>query len=333
MKRKEAFEILGISNEDATEDEIKKVYKDLAKSYHPDINKDPGASDKFKRINEAYTRIQNDDFEQDRVGFGATHSAWGAPGFINIEDIINIHNNGAQSRGANNLPPIHLSINIDFKQSIFGDKQKVIFNRKIKCQACDGSGNKMLDNGCKNCGGKGRVISRNGNFVMNATCNKCFGKVKSEKCTECNGEACLDSETSLLINIPPGIEDGNVLRLSGMGHFIYSNSFGDRYADAYAHVHVDKNNNFELCGEDLVYRLPISLLDAINGGKKTVETLDGPAEIEVPKLSKNKDEIIIPNMGVNRTGNQVIILNVEYPKNIDNLINILEGQENVNNAM
>lgn len=323
MRREEAYQELGLSP-DASEEEAKKKYRDLSRKMHPDVNKEPGAEDKFKRINEAYTRIKNNDFQQEMPpggfsGQGGFGGFSGFNGFPDIEDLINFHSGFSSSSKKRNRPthPIQLSIVISFKESIFGIKKELSYSRKIKCDSCEGSGGKLLNNGCDACGGKGRSSVRRGNMIINSTCNKCNGRVKQETCTKCSGEGGVDSQTSISINIPPGIENNNTLRLSNIGNFVDATNFGDRHTDVYVHVQVIQDPNFKLENDDVVSTISISLLDAISGSNKEVVTLDGMQTIEIKPLSKHRDEVIIPNLGVARKGNQRVVLQIEYPSDIE----------------
>lgn len=323
MKKDKAYSILGLSSS-ASEDEVKKRYRDLSKKYHPDVYKEADADVKFKEINEAYTRIKNNDFEQEMPqGFG-DFSGFGGFAGINLEDLVNFGFRDSSVPRNRNIAPIEIPIIISFKESVFGCKKDISFSRKIKCNSCNGNGSKNLNNGCKTCNGMGRTFNKRGNMLITSTCNSCYGKVNKESCKTCSSSGCLESNTSLSINIPPGIENNNTLRLVGMGNFIVSNNFGDKYSDVYAHVQVVQDPNFKLEDGDVISSISLSLLEALEGTKKNIITLDGDKEVEIKPLSKNKDELVIPNLGVAREGNQRVILNIEYPSDIKKLTECLK---------
>jgi molecular chaperone DnaJ len=322
MKVEDCYSTLGLSP-NASDDDAKKKYRELSKQWHPDVNKSPEAPEKFKKINEAYDRIKNKNFDQDQVnnfgGFG------GFGGFnFNIEDLINFHrgDNKRTAKNRNHLP-IETSISISFKESIFGCKKELNFDRNVKCQSCSGEGSKFVDNGCKLCHGMGKVTSQRGNMVFTTTCPQCKGKTSFEDCKDCSGNGHVTSNTNISVNIPAGISN-NTLRLVGIGNYVGNNPFGDNYSDVYVHVHVIEDNNFQLQENDVISQLSISLLDALQGCDKTIITLDGEMEIAIPAMSKNKEEIIIPNLGVGRQGNQRVILSVEYPQDCNKLISFLK---------
>jgi molecular chaperone DnaJ len=322
MKKEDAYSVLGLSS-DASEDEVKKKYREMSKKYHPDVNKSPNADQEFKKINEAHDRIKNNNFEDNQPPRGFS----GFGGFeINLQDLINFHQNGfsseRQSKGRD-LPPVQTSVVISFKESVFGCKKELSFDRYLKCQPCEGTGKILLSNGCVACHGKGKITSQKGNMIFSSTCNKCKGKINTEDCKSCKLEGSVSSNTTISINIPSGISN-NTLRLSNIGNYLGNHAFGERYSDVYVHVRVIPENNFSIEGNDVVSRTPLTLLDALQGCTKQIETLDGQKTISVPPLSKNKDEVIIPNLGLARQGNQRVVLQVEYPSDTNQLINYLK---------
>lgn len=321
MLKQEAYSLLGLTP-DASDDQAKKKFRELSKTLHPDVNKDSDATEKFQKISQAYDCIKEKKFDdnqsmQDFSGFGGFQG--GFPGGFNIHDFFSNH--FGQDR--EDQPPIEVSVVISFKEAIFGCKKELSFNRKTKCQSCNGQGHIKLNNGCKQCGGSGMFTRQSGNMVFQQQCPKCHGRSQHESCKTCNTEGSQDSTTNISVNIPAGISN-NTLRLAGIGHFVSNSHFGDRHADVYVHVSVIAEDGLRQENNDVVSDLSISLLDAVMGCKKSIRTLDGEKEIEIKPSSKNKEEIYIPNLGVARVGNHRVILNVEYPSNTDKLINFLK---------
>lgn len=306
MNLKEAYSILEIP-QTSTPEEAKKKYRELTKKFHPDVNKEPGAEDKFKKINEAYQIVS--------TGKGT--------------DLNNAHWGSAQRdpfsgwQRHDQINHIEISTTISFKESVQGCKKDIKFDRNIKCTNCGGQGETPLDNGCDKCGGKGQVTGRRGNMVFIQTCDKCMGKVKTASCNACSSSGTVSAEVSFNVTIPGGLQDGNILRLAGMGHF--AGFFGplEQHTDVHLHVRVTPEPGLWLDGSNVVSNLEISLLDALRGCKKTVKTVSGNKEIDVKPKSKNKDEVIIPRMGVNNIGNQRVILDIKYPEDINSLIDYL----------
>lgn len=321
MKKEEAYSALGLSSS-ASQDEAKKKFRELSKKLHPDVNKSASAVEDFKKINEAYDCIKNEKFDDDYQRQGGFGDPFGGIG-INLNDLINNFNGfGGQRnvrRRRQNFPPIETSIDLTFKEAVLGCKKELKFKRQTKCQPCDGQGGTPKDNGCTTCKGTGRVIQKNGNTIMTSTCNKCNGKTSFDDCKQCDGFGCRLADTTISVNVPAGVFN-NTLRLGGIGHFLGSNPFGDEHTDVYVHVHTEEDGKFRVEEGDLVYDLEIPLLEALEGCKKKVPTIDGEKEIDIPKLSRHMEEVVLPRMGIARMGSQRIKLDVQYPKDIEKIL-------------
>lgn len=309
MKLSEAYSILELQ-EDATPEQAKKQYRNLSKKYHPDVNKDPDAENKFKLINEAYQCVQN--------GKGSDPEPMHNP-FSDFGFGFGNFNHRRQE-----VEPIEIHTTISFKESVLGCKRDIKFSRKIKCKDCNGKGRININNGCDKCGGSGQIAGRQGMMMFLRTCDKCGGRVQVKSCDKCSSGT-VDAESSVQVSIPGGVMDNNVLRLNGMGHYVGSiMGIGEQYTDAFLVISVTPELNLTLEDNDVVSHLNISLLEALSGCNRLVKTVLGEQEIQVKPQSKHKDEVIIPNVGVNKQGNQRVILNVEYPKNISKLIDSLK---------
>jgi len=318
MRLQEAYSVLGIPPT-SSEDDAKKKYRDLTKKYHPDVNKEPGAEDKFKQINQAYETIKKGEDHQPQQFHGQ-------PGF-NIHDFFGgMHKQ--QQRHNKQPQPIHLKTSISFKEAVFGVSKEFKYDRNIKCEDCEGQGQYTLHNGCQQCQGRGVTVTRQGNMIMQTTCGSCGGKRQTESCKKCSGTGGISSTSSISVLIPPGVSNGNTLRLEGMGNFVESvnNMFqsGDAFTDALIQINVEPLDNFSVKDQDVHTSTTISLLDALKGRTISVKTLDGQHEITIPKKTKNKDSISISNLGVARKGNQIVNINVEYPSDIKYLVKHLE---------
>jgi len=314
---KEAYQILGLS-ESATPEEAKKRYRELSKTKHPDLDKSPNATENFKKINEAYECVKSgkgSDKEYQDPQFN--------PFDINFND-FNLHNPFSSSRSRKYHPEnIELNTTISFADSILGCKKQLNFSRKTKCNSCNGQGQQKLDNGCAKCKGQGTVTTVKGNMVFTQTCDKCFGKSNSVKCNSCNGDGSQPADSLVDVTIPGGVSDQNILRLSGMGNFAGSSMFGEQYTDAFLHINVIPEPGLRLEGQDVVSLLEISLLEALQGSTKEIKTILGNKEINIKPLSKNLEEVIIHNCGVNKQGRHRVVLDVKYPTNIEPLIQLL----------
>lgn len=289
MNLQEAYETLKLSPSSSQED-VKKQYKKLTIEFHPDINKSPNAEDTFKKINEAFSTISNKDNQ---------------PHFEN--PFQHFHE------------PEHISISttISFKESVLGAKKQISYQRKIKCQSCNGQG-QSVSNDCKTCNGKGKNVSRNGNSIFVQTCQACQGKMNHTPCSPCNSSGIIQVQTNIDVTIPKFITNNSMLRLANMGNFFSGNNFFsafnlDQYTDVHLTISVTPDPNLSLVDNFVVFTLPISLKDAVCGTSTKIPTLNSPAGITIPPLSKHKDTIQISSI-------QKVILNVEYPENIKSLL-------------
>jgi molecular chaperone DnaJ len=307
MNLNEAYTILELTPGTSPE-EAKKKYRELTKKYHPDVNKEKGAEDKFKKINEAYQCVQNGKGNDREPPQQYGNSPWGSHARQQVIQLENIE--------------VHTSIS--FKESVLGCKKELKYVRQGKCQDCSGTGEIKLHNGCKKCGGKGQVIVKQGHVVMVSTCTDCFGRSNTENCKACSGQGLLHTDVSVHVSIPGGIANGSVLRLQGMGN--YAGSFmglADQHTDAFCHVAVTPEAGLDIDGTSVVSHVTIPLIDALRGCTHKVKTIHGDKEIRIKPQSRNRDEVIIPHCGVSGTGDQRVILDVQYPKNTDKLIGVL----------
>lgn len=312
MQIKEAYSILEIP-EGSPPDEVKKKYRQLTKKYHPDINKESDAEDKFKKINEAYqVASTGKSTDKNPPSSGRT----GGNPFAHGTQFIRLEN-------------IDLYATISFKDAILGCKIDLKFNRKSKCNDCQGIGYLTINNGCDKCNGSGQTTVRQNNMVFIQNCDKCHGKLNHKSCEDCIGSGIVESLTSINVSIPPGIKNENILRLNGMGNF--AGRFGpiEQHTDAHLHIKVIPEEGLTFDGTYVITTLSISLLDALRGCKKSVKTILGNKDIDVGAMSKNKEEILLYNVGVAGTGSQKVILDVSYPENTNKLIDVLIAEGNI----
>lgn len=342
--KRDYYEVLGVSKT-ASEDEIKKAYRKLAMKYHPDHNKEPGAEEKFKEINEAQSVLLDAQKRAayDRYGHSAVDgSAPGAGGFnggagfgfedIDLGDIFGSFFGGGARRGsANNNSPRqgadrYIQLNIDFMDSIFGKKVTIPFTYDEVCSTCNGSGAKSASDfiTCPTCNGRGRVVTEQrtilGIMRNEQVCSHCKGKGKivKEKCPTCNGNGYNKKKTDLEINVPAGISSGQQLRVAGKGERGIN---GGPNGDLYIEIQVKKHDIFERKGKDIYTNLEISCLDAILGATITTPTVYGDVDLTIPEGSQYGDVIKIKGKGVkdvrsSSTGDQYVTLKVVNPKKL-----------------
>lgn len=305
MKLSEAYQELEIP-ETTTPEEAKKAYRKLASKYHPDVNKDQGSEAKFKLINQAYQCIQNGHGDERQQI--SSHQGWS---HFHQQQIVEIKH-------------IEVNLAIQFKEAVLGCKKELKYNRQIKCQPCDGSGDVKLNNGCKKCNGMGHTTIRQHGMIFATTCSECHGRAEMKECSICKGEGTVHTDISVNVAVPPGILNGSTLRLSQMGNYAGSVlGLMEQYSDAYCHIAVIPEEGLSIQDRDVISHLTLPLLDALVGTQRSVKTIFGSQEITIPAQSKHKEEVIIPKHGVEGLGNQRVILNVEYPPDINHLIETL----------
>lgn len=335
MNKSEAYSALGLSGT-PTKEEEKKAFKKMAAKYHPDVNKDPDAEAQFKKVNEAWQFLNAPPKPQNIYTSNPGSGSWGFGGFdfvnnIDFEDLINMSNRAntharGRVRKQFNFSDIELKEVLSFKESVLGCIKEIKYNRSAKCQVCEGTGEKQLDNGCGTCDGKGKIISKHGYTIMHQTCNVCHGKVNYEPCKECSSTGAINVEQSVTVNIPPGVQNNNTLSLGNRGNFLGDSMGMEQNSKVLIHMIVTPQDNLSIRGTDVIFTISIQLLEALQGCVKAVPTIDGYKEIKIPEKSKNKDEVIIPNLGVARRGNQTVILQIDYPSNTEELIKFLQKE-------
>jgi len=327
MDIKKAYSTLGVDINISDED-LKKKYRELARTYHPDVNKDQ--PDKLKEINEAHQliidyRAHPEKYQPKMQGGGFWNNV------VDLGDIF--FNGGDFFRNASNNddrlpPPTHIQIilNISFHESVLGCTKEVSYERNLKCSLCQGAGSKHTGNGCDKCDGFGRRTLNNKGMIFQTSCDKCYGKnTKKDKCVTCAGKKVISDKRTGMINIPAGSNNNEVLRLAGEGNFAGRHMLGDSYTDVLVQLKVEPYKDLYLKDKNVCSSVTISLLEALEGVSKEIETVYGNKEIIIQPQSKHSDQIQIPKCGVKDTdGAHVIQLNVNYPDDISILIGALK---------
>lgn len=342
---KDYYQILGIEKK-ATKEDIKKAFRTLAHKYHPD--KKGGDEAKFKEVSEAYSVLSDDKKRAEYDSYGRVFSGGGGPsggasgfeGFdfsqfggangaefdIDLNDIFGGFSDifggagGRTSRGRD----ISIDLELSFKESIFGLTRKVLITKDSTCSRCTGSGaepnSKMKT--CPTCNGKGQVVESRrspfGTFSVATTCNTCRGRrtVPEKPCTTCKGLGVEKREEEITVVVPAGIDNGQVIRMGGLGEAISGGGPGDLYVK----VHVRPDRHFRKEGYNIVSDLPIKITDALLGGEYKIETIEGPTTVTVPPL-RSVDEILrMKGKGVpmdrGRRGDLLIRVKVEFPQKL-----------------
>jgi len=335
---KDYYQTLGIEK-GATKEQVKKAYKTLAKKYHPDLNKESDAEDKFKEINEAvgvlgddskrqqYDQFGSDYFKQAGGGSGFSNFSQGSGGFSDFGDIFEefFGGRGRQKRRqtyrGNDLL---LQLEITLEQAAFGMKKTINYNKKEKCKNCDGQGGKDIKT-CSTCHGTGQVTQVRktpfGMFQTSATCRECAGAGKTidKICSVCQAQGVINKKKTLEVDIPGGIDSGSRLRLQGEGDAAPKDGVP---GDLYLEIFVKEHDYFKRRDYDIILEVPISFTQATFGDKIEVPTLHGKALLKIPSgtqtgtIFKMRDKGITHMNGV-YFGDQLVKVILQTPKKLD----------------
>lgn len=344
MNKKDYYEVLGVSKS-ATDEEIKRSFRKLAKQYHPDVNKEPGAEEKFKEIGEAYAILSDPQkrAQYDQFGHQAFTNGAGGAGFsgFNVNDIdlgsifedlfgggFGFGGFGGGSRRSSNRPQKGedslIRIKLTFEEAVFGCKKSINLELNEECDKCSGKGG-FHEQTCSTCGGRGRVISQQnslfGTFQTQTTCLDCRGNGKSfkETCDECRGTGHVRSKKEIVITVPEGIDDGMQQRISGKGSAGYN---GGPNGDIYIEYSVGAHDIFERDEEDIYLEVPLTITEAVLGTKKEIPTLDGVVKLEVKAGTQNLDKVKLKGKGIKRVnssskGDMYVVFNVIIPTKLN----------------
>lgn len=344
MNKKDYYETLGISR-DASKDELKKVYRELAKKYHPDVSKDPNAAEKFKEISEAYAVLsdENKKMQYDSFGYEGIHQRYTQDdifrdmfrdfdfnifrGFGGFEDIFNTffggRGFGGQRRSATGEDIRH-DIGITLEDAAFGVEKTINVPRTEKCGKCNGSGAESTKS-CPACHGAGQIknVRTHGysQFVTITTCNRCSGSgnIIEKKCQSCNGNGFVERARKISIKIPSGADDGTSLRIPNEG---YAGVRGGPPGDLYVVVHVKEHSVFKREGSNIIYELPISFAQAALGDEIIVPTLNGNAKLKIPKETQTHTIFRLKGKGIKNLrgyskGDELVKVVVKTPEKLD----------------
>ncbi len=342
--KRDYYEVLGLSK-GASDDEIKKSYRKLAKQYHPDLNPgDAEAEKNFKEVNEAYSVLSDADkkAKYDQYGHAAFDpAAGGGSGFggfggfggmdFDVGDIFSSFFGGGGSARRSNGPvqgnDREARVTLTFEEAAFGAKKEIIYNRVEKCQSCDGSGAAAgtSPKTCSKCGGTGsvRVQQRTPFGMMQSTrpCQECHGsgKIIEKPCPDCRGSGTTVKRKTLEVNIPAGIADGQEIVARGQGDV---GKNGGLNGDLYINVHVKEHSVFVREGSDIFCDVPITFVEAALGATIKVPTLEGDIDYEIPEGTQTGSRFTLrekgmPSVSGKRRGNLTFKVIVDVPKNLN----------------
>ena len=342
MNNTEFYDRLGVSK-DASQAEIKKAYRKMSKKYHPDINKEPGAEEKYKEIQEAYETLGD---EQKRAaydqygpagangGFGGGAGGFGGfdgAGFGGFEDIFSSFFGGGGGMRNPNAPrqgdDLQYRVNLTFEEAVFGVEKEVVYNRESTCSTCHGSGAKPGTSPvtCSRCHGSG-VINVDtqtplGMMRRQVTCDVCHGKGKEikEPCHTCHGTGHEKKTHKVSVKIPAGVETGQQIRLQGQGEAGFN---GGPYGDLFIIINVLPSNKFERNGSTIYYTMNISFVQAALGDTVEVPTVHGDVEMTIPAGTQTGKTFRLRGKGAPKLhgggqGDQHVTVNIVTPTKLN----------------
>lgn len=331
------YELLDVSR-DASEGDLKRAYRQKAREHHPDANPgDAQAEARFKEISEAYAVLSDPQARAryDRFGHEGLRGGMGGPAFdFDLSDIFESFFGGNPFGGGRSRRPSgpprgddhETVVDLEFAEAVFGVDRPVDLRTLVSCDDCGGSGaaEGTSPTVCGVCEGVGQVRqvrqSLLGQMVTTAPCGRCrgIGEEIADPCRSCRGEGRRAEHVSLVVRVPPGVEGGATLRLSGRG------SVGPRggpAGDLYVHLRVAESDAFVRQGDSLVAELPVTMLQAALGATVTFETLDGPRDLAVKAGTQPNDTIRLSGLGVPRAngrgrGDLHVVVRVDIPKKL-----------------
>ena len=348
MAKRDFYEVLGV-NKSASKDEIKSAYRKLAKKYHPDINHDADAPEKFKEVQEAYDVLYDDKKRQmyDQFGMaafeqGASTGGAGNPfhgggfssqgfGDVDLGDIFSSFFGGGRSKSSQNYGPQRgddtlQRIRVPFMDAILGKKVLVPVSYDEKCSTCNGTGAKSPSDieTCPDCNGRGYVRTQQrtifGVMEGQTTCPKCggSGKIIKEKCPDCQGKGYKHIKRDMEVNIPAGINAGQQIVVKGKGGRGIN---GGQNGDLYLEIVIIPHDYFRREGNDIHIDVPISIIDAILGKKIDVPTVYGDVEVDIPSGTQPNQILRLKGRGIKdlrkgTPGDQYIHMIVKTPTKI-----------------
>lgn len=338
MSKQDYYDVLGLQK-GASDSEIKRAYRKLAKQYHPDVNKDPQAEERFKEINEAYGVLSDPQKKAtyDQFGHaGMDGAGFGGQGFGGFEDFGDIFGSffgggfgggrsSRQSNGPRKGNDRFMQMRIDFMDAIFGKEEEISIEVDEQCSACAGSGaySKSDVKTCSTCHGTGKVTTQQrtpfGVFQSQSVCPTCHGNgtVITKKCDKCHGRGYEHKRIKLNIKIPAGIQSGQQVRVANKGE---RGIHGGPNGDLYIEMIVSPHKVFQREGNDIHIRVPISAIDATLGCKVDVPTVYGDISLTIPAGTQYGQQFRLKGKGVKSLrgsqGDQYVEVQIEIPTKI-----------------
>jgi len=329
--KRDYYEVLGIVRS-ATDETIKKAFRKLAFKYHPDHNRNDGAEEKFKEVNEAYEVLSDPDKHAayDRFGHGDIDGVFGRGfegfnfgGFGDIFDAFFGGSTAATRQAPRQGADLHYQLTTTFEEVAFGCEKEINILRTENCSLCQGIGCKpgSQPSRCPNCNGTGQVhrIQQSifGRFTSTTTCSQCQGegRIITEPCPQCRGTGKEKRQRSISVKIPAGVDNNTQIRLMGEGEI---GARGGSSGNLYIALSVQQHQFFSRDGDDILYELPINFTQAALGAEVEVPTLDGEVKLKIPTGCQTGKVFQIKNKGIPHLhrrgrGDQLVTLRVVTP--------------------
>jgi molecular chaperone DnaJ len=329
------YELLGVART-ATEAEIKRAFRQKARQLHPDVSDEPDAQERFREVVEAYEVLSKSETRElyDRFGHAGLRGGGFRPSQFDFgslsdlfsaffgDDVFGVAGRPRRARGGD----VAAEVEVELVEAALGVRRDVPYDVVVRCARCGGQG---AEPGtalatCESCGGAGRVqqIGRGffGEFVRSQTCPRCggAGRLIEQPCTDCEGSGHVVERRTLPVEIPPGIHDGQRIRLSGEGHV---GSLGGPAGDVYVRVRVKRDPRFVREGDDVYSTVDLTMVEAALGALRTIETLDGEAELRFEPGTQPGEIRVLPGRGMPvlqgfGRGDHRVLVNVVVPRHL-----------------
>jgi molecular chaperone DnaJ len=340
---RDLYEVLGVERS-ASPADLKKAYRTLAQKYHPDKNPgDKAAEEKFKEAANAYQILSDDDkrVAYDRFGLDGVRRGGGPNGggpnggfngFNSVEDVFSAFGDlfgdffaGRSARRATQGANLQLTLTIAFREAVWGVRKDIETTRAVGCSSCHSTGAAKGGRAevCRTCQGKGQVVHAQGFFMVQTKCSHCngAGRLVKDPCPDCRGQGVRSETSSLTLNVPPGIDDGQTLRVGGKGESVPGGTPGDLFVT----IRVKEDDRFEREGDDVTSEVSISFAQAALGGEIEIDTLDngctGTSILELRPGTQPGDEVVrrgqgVPHVGEEGRGDHTVRFTVEVPRKL-----------------
>lgn len=320
--KRDYYEVLGVAK-DADKDTLKRAYRKLALQYHPDKNKAPEAEEKFKELSEAYAVLSDDEKRTlyDRFGHAGVHQRYSNEDIFRGADFGDIFGDLGRifetffggmggvggHRAAEEGRDLGVLVELSLEEAFRGAKRDLRLERDTACEGCEGSGASPGSHirTCGTCHGRGQVQRAQrtmfGSFLQVTTCEACEGSGSrvERPCSHCRGRGRVKARQTLEVNIPPGVDDTDRLRLAGQGEQLVR---GGRTGDLYVQIRVQPHKRFARQGADLLTAIPVDYPTLVLGGEYGVETLDGEVEVTIPPGSQPGQRLRVRGQGMPTRG-------------------------------